>query len=75
MLFDSEQEFPGADVRFGDVQDPASIKAVAFKEQVDVVVSCLASRTGGWGSSDCRFALSIPKLRLHASWRPTKTNC
>ncbi|MEW5310564.1 MAG: hypothetical protein WDW38_002350 [Sanguina aurantia] len=44
---DIQKEFPGADVRFGDVQDPASIKAVAFKEQVDVVISCLASRTGG----------------------------
>ncbi|MEW5302493.1 MAG: hypothetical protein WDW36_005273 [Sanguina aurantia] len=44
---DIQKEFPGADVRFGDVQDPASIKAVAFTEQVDVVISCLASRTGG----------------------------
>ena len=42
-----KREFPGADVRFGDVGDPASIEAVAFREPVDVVVSCLASRTGG----------------------------
>lgn len=40
------QEFAGIDVRFGDVLDVASLKAVAFKDPVDVVVSCLASRTG-----------------------------
>ena len=41
------QEFAGADVRFGDVQDMESLRAVGFSEPVDVVVSCLASRTGG----------------------------
>lgn len=41
------KEFPGADVRFGNVLDVESLKSVAFKEKVDVVVSCLASRTGG----------------------------
>lgn len=41
------QDFEGADVRFGDVQDPKSISATAFSTPVDVVVSCLASRTGG----------------------------
>lgn len=40
-------DFPGADVRFGDVTDPASIAATAFDQPADVVVSCLASRTGG----------------------------
>eukprot|EP00803_Ostreobium_quekettii_P000109 evm.model.scf_716.7 EVM.evm.TU.scf_716.7 scf_716:38138-43821(-) len=39
--------FPGADVKFGDVTDVKSLESVAFKEPVDVVVSCLASRTGG----------------------------
>ena len=34
-------------MRFGDVSDPASLRAVAFRDPVDVVVSCLASRTGG----------------------------
>lgn len=34
------------DVRFGDVMSLDSLKAVAFKDPVDVVVSCLASRTG-----------------------------
>lgn len=41
------QEFQGADVCFGDVADMASLSTVAFAEPVDVVVSCLASRTGG----------------------------
>ncbi|GFH17043.1 NAD(P)-bd_dom domain-containing protein, partial [Haematococcus lacustris] len=41
------QELAGADVRFGDVQSLDSIRTTAFKDKVDVVVSCLASRTGG----------------------------
>ena len=41
------QEFEGGDVRFGSVSDLASLRDVAFAEPVDVVVSCLASRTGG----------------------------
>jgi divinyl chlorophyllide a 8-vinyl-reductase len=41
------QEFEGADVRFGDVQDMESLRAVGFAQPVDVIVSCLASRTGG----------------------------
>ncbi|KAK9810476.1 hypothetical protein WJX72_011318 [[Myrmecia] bisecta] len=41
------QDFDGADVRFGDVNDVESLRSVAFADPVDVVVSCLASRTGG----------------------------
>ncbi len=41
------QDFKGADVRFGDVSSKESLRKVAFNEPVDVVVSCLASRTGG----------------------------
>ena len=41
------QDFEGADTRFGDVNDVDSIRSVAFSDRVDVVVSCLASRTGG----------------------------
>ena len=41
------QEFAGADVRFGDVQDMESLRSVGFAQPVEVVVSCLASRTGG----------------------------
>jgi len=37
------------DVRFGSVLDMESLKSVAFKDKVDVVVSCLASRTGTVG--------------------------
>lgn len=44
---DTINEFPGATVRFGSVMDVASIRKVAFQDKVDVVVSCLASRTGG----------------------------
>lgn len=41
------QELEGAEVRFGDVSDAKSLADTAFSESVDVVVSCLASRTGG----------------------------
>ncbi len=41
------QEFKGADVKFGDVQDMESLRTIGFAQPVDVVVSCLASRTGG----------------------------
>lgn len=44
---DVRKEFQGADVRFGDVSNMQSLESVAFKDHVDVVVSCLASRTGG----------------------------
>lgn len=44
---DTAKEFAGAEVCFGDVTDLKSIKDVAFSKPVDVVVSCLASRTGG----------------------------
>lgn len=45
----AQQEFSGATVRFGDVLDLESIRRAAFQDKVDVVVSCLASRTGGSG--------------------------
>jgi divinyl chlorophyllide a 8-vinyl-reductase len=41
------QEFAGAQVVFGDVTDLQSLRDTAFSGPVDVVVSCLASRTGG----------------------------
>jgi divinyl chlorophyllide a 8-vinyl-reductase len=38
----------GAEVRFGEVTDPASLTAQGVRgERFDVIVSCLASRTGG----------------------------
>jgi len=40
-------DFPGADVRFGDVTDSDSLDCNAFDQPVDVVISCLASRSGG----------------------------
>ncbi|KAL4527498.1 hypothetical protein Ndes2526A_g08719 [Nannochloris sp. 'desiccata'] len=42
-----KKELEGANCRFGDVTDMSSLERVAFNEPVDVVVSCLASRTGG----------------------------
>lgn len=44
---DVKKELAGADVRFGDVMSMDSLSSVACKDKVDVVVSCLASRTGG----------------------------
>ena len=39
--------FEGASIRYGDVSNPASLKDQGFKdEHFDVLVSCLASRTG-----------------------------
>ncbi|MEY4467217.1 MAG: hypothetical protein RIR21_1010 [Pseudomonadota bacterium] len=39
--------FDGASIRYGDVSNPASLTYQGFKgEQFDVLVSCLASRTG-----------------------------
>ena len=43
----AEVLFEGASIRYGDVRDPQSIKEQGFKgEKFDVLVSCLASRTG-----------------------------
>lgn len=41
------KDFPGAEVKFGDVTNPSSLATHAFNEPTDVVISCLASRTGG----------------------------
>ena len=44
---DMARLFPGAVVRVGDVQDPVSLARDGFQgEHFDVLVSCLASRTG-----------------------------
>ena len=44
---DSARLFSGATVRFGDVTDPASLVRDGFQgERFDVLLSCLASRTG-----------------------------
>ncbi|EEH55039.1 3,8-divinyl protochlorophyllide a 8-vinyl reductase [Micromonas pusilla CCMP1545] len=47
---DARRTFPDATVKFGSVSDVASIRGDAFGDAdgaFDVVVSCLASRTGG----------------------------
>jgi divinyl chlorophyllide a 8-vinyl-reductase len=44
---DTARLLPGASVRLGDVQDPASLVRDGFQgERFDALVSCLASRTG-----------------------------
>ena len=44
---DSVRLLAGASVRFGDVSDPASLERDGFRgERFDVLLSCLASRTG-----------------------------
>jgi divinyl chlorophyllide a 8-vinyl-reductase len=44
---DTARLLAGATVRFGDVQDPASLARDGFRgERFDALVSCLASRTG-----------------------------
>jgi divinyl chlorophyllide a 8-vinyl-reductase len=44
---DSARLLAGAQLRFGDVRDPASLARAGFKgESFDALVSCLASRTG-----------------------------
>jgi len=57
----------GAEVRFGDVTDPASIAADGIRgERFDATVSCLATRTGGVADSwriEHRAQLDV----LHAS--------
>ena len=44
---DTKQLLDGADVVFADVTDPSSLTNVLNDRKVDVIVSCLASRTGG----------------------------
>jgi divinyl chlorophyllide a 8-vinyl-reductase len=44
----TRRDLAGAEVRFGDVSDVASLARDGFRgERFDAVVSCLASRTGG----------------------------
>ena len=50
---DVKKDFPGAEVVCGDVTDMSSLRTNGFAKPVDVVVSCLASRTGG---------LQVPKV-------------
>ncbi|WP_353292663.1 NAD(P)-dependent oxidoreductase [Synechococcus sp. M16CYN] len=40
-------DLPGAEVRFGEVTNVKSLEKQAFSQPTDVIVSCLASRTGG----------------------------
>jgi len=44
---DTRREFAGAEVVFGSPSDPATLAAALSGRSIDVVVSCLASRTGG----------------------------
>lgn len=51
-LVGQPQQLEGAEVRFGDVSNVRSLADTAFSDPVDVVVSCLASRTGGKVSAE-----------------------
>lgn len=64
---DVKRDFAGAQCRFADVTDLTSLKSV-IKEPVDVVVSCLASRTGGKKDSwliDYQVCMHIDKSSLY----------
>ncbi len=57
-------DFEGADCRFGDVTNIDNLRAVGFADKVDVVVSCLASRTGGLQDSwDIDYQARSPARR------------
>lgn len=43
----TKAEFAGGDVRFGNATEAESLKRAVTGDRIDVVVSCLASRTGG----------------------------
>jgi hypothetical protein len=74
---DTQREFEGARVVFGDVTDTASISAAAFDQPADVVVCCLASRTGarrqqavkGRRRGGCRAIVPQPLCGEGSSWR------
>lgn len=57
-------------MRFGNVMDLESIRTAAFQDKVDVVVSCLASRTGeyggrrGWNGNDAKIMRAPACARL-----------
>ncbi len=55
-------------MRFGSVLDKDSLRKVAFKDKVDVVVSCLASRTGAQRGSPRSGTLGM----LHPPSAPTR---
>ena len=40
-----KKEFEGAEVRIADVENLESLKKEAFRDKINVVVSCLAART------------------------------
>ena len=50
---------------FGDVSNLKSIETVGFREPIDVVVSCLASRTGGKVRPCCGVSLQLYNSAFH----------
>lgn len=63
------QDFEGANVCFGDVQDTKSVEATAFASHVDVVVSCLASRTGGKVGFSHSSSKNVKLLKLRMQYK------
>ena len=67
ILLRLPQDLAGASVRFGDVGDAAALERAAFDQRVDVVVSCLASRTGGKARAPNKNHIPLPALY---AWSP-----
>ena len=77
QLLPGLQDFEGADVRFGDVSSKQCLRDIAFSEPVDVVVSCLASRTGGKVLHSCSLlhCYSLPDPMLVTALQPKSLAC
>ena len=69
---DVQDMFQGATVKFADVTNMDSLKSKAFDKPVDVVVSCLASRTGGIKDSwdiDYQVRLRHGQVQTREAWQ------
>ena len=77
QLLPGLQDFEGADVRFGDVSSKQALRDIAFSEPVDVVVSCLASRTGGKVLHSCSLLhlYSLPGSVVVTALQPKSLAC
>jgi len=63
---DTRRQLTGAEVRFGDLGDPRFATDAVAKARPDVVVSCLASRTGS-GADAWRVDHGINRMLLQAA--------
>jgi divinyl chlorophyllide a 8-vinyl-reductase len=66
---DVQKMFDGATAKFADVTSIDSLRECALDAPVDVVVSCLASRTGGVKDSwDIDYQVRLGTLFKEDSW-------